>query len=197
MTLSIDNNEQENKSDNQVDLSDIEKKYDCVITALSQEYYSFIETVRQSDEKTNKYLVVVSIFIAGFFTVLGSPLMDNLIFQTNPLTLKSLLSFILLISLMATGFFIVKTIKSFSNSLNFVSTFRLPNLEQKLHELANKNIVGFKLYLVKCYQTAINENKNSIKEKQNKVTLTATQSHISIVLMVYTTILLFIIKYLN
>ncbi|MDK6726709.1 hypothetical protein QP792_07145 [Neisseria mucosa] len=89
MTEKADNQDALNEFDKQSSLEDWERKYDFVITALSQEYYSQIETIRQADEKTNKYLVVVSIFIAGFFTILASSLMDSLIFQSNPLTLKS------------------------------------------------------------------------------------------------------------
>ena len=89
MTEQVENQDTSaNESDKKSDLEDWERKHDCVITALSQEYYNQIETIRQADEKTNKYLVVVSIFIAGFFTILASSLMDSLIFQTNSAYIK-------------------------------------------------------------------------------------------------------------
>ena len=186
-----------NEFDKKSELEDWERKYDFVITALSQEYYSQIETIRQADEKTNKYLVVVSIFIAGFFTILASSLMDSLIFQANPLTLKSSLSIILVILLVVTGFYSIKTIKFLSDSLDFVPTWKLPDLEIKLAQSYGCNSAGFKHLLIKCYQEAINKTKTSIDTKQGKIRIAAEQVNMSIILMACTTALLFAIKYLN
>ncbi|WP_424776596.1 hypothetical protein [Neisseria cinerea] len=198
MTEQVENQDTSaNESDKKSDLEDWERKHDCVITALSQEYYNQIETIRQADEKTNKYLVVVSIFIAGFFRILASSLMDSLIFQTNPLTLKSFLSIILLFLLVATGIYSIKTIKFLSDSLDFVPTWKLPNLEQDLDRLNACNSAAFKHYLIQCYQEAINKTKESIDTKQNKIRIAAKKVHMSIILMACTTALLFSIKYLN
>lgn len=197
MTEQADNQDASNEFDKQSSLEDWERKHDCVITALSQEYYNQIETIRQADEKTNKYLVVVSIFIAGFFTILASPLMDNLTFQANPLTLKSFLSIILVILLVATGFYSIKTIKFLSDSLDFVPTWKLPDLEQDLGRLNECNSAAFKHYLIQCYQEAINKTKESIDTKQGKIRIAAKKVHMSIILMACTTVLLFSIKYSN
>jgi len=198
MTEQVENQDTSaNESDKKSDLEDWERKYDFVITALSQEYYSQIETIRQADEKTNKYLVVVSIFIAGFFTILASSLMDNLTFQANPLTLKSFLSIILVILLVATGFYSIKTIKFLSDSLDFVPTWKLPDLEQDLGRLNECNSAAFKHYLIQCYQEAINKTKKSIDTKQGKIRIAAKKVHMSIILMACTTVLLFSIKYSN
>ncbi|OHR44140.1 hypothetical protein HMPREF2753_03295 [Neisseria sp. HMSC071C03] len=186
-----------NEFDKKSNLEDWERKYDFVITALSQEYYSQIETIRQADEKTNKYLVVVSIFIAGFFTILASSLMDNLTFQTNPLTLKSSLSIILVILLVVAGFYSIKTIKFLLDSLDFVPRWKLPDLSQDLDRFDTNNSTEFKNHLIQCYQEAINKTKTSIDEKQGKIRSAAKHVHISSVLMVYITALLFVIKYLN
>lgn len=197
MTEKADNQDALNEFDKQSSLEDWERKYDFVITALSQEYYSQIETIRQADEKTNKYLVVVSIFIAGFFTILASSLMDSLIFQSNPLTLKSFLSIILVILLVVTGFYSIKTIKFLSDSLDFVPTWKLPDLENKLAQSEGYNSASFKNHLIKCYQEAINKTKTSIDTKQGKIRIAAEQVNMSIILMACTTALLFSIKYLN
>lgn len=197
MTEQADNQDASNEFDKQSSLEDWERKHDCVITALSQEYYNQIETIRQADEKTNKYLVVMSIFIAGFFTILASSLMDSLIFQTNPLTLKSFLSIILLFLLVATGIYSIKTIKFLSDSLDFVPTWKLPDLEQDLDQLNGNNSAAFKHYLIQCYQEAINKTKESIDTKQGKIRIAAKKVHMSIILMACTTALLFSIKYLN
>ncbi|WP_373800167.1 hypothetical protein, partial [Neisseria dentiae] len=58
------------------DLSDWSEKYDISLNILQHEYSVYIDTIRNCDEKANKYLVVISIFIAGLFTILASSFID-------------------------------------------------------------------------------------------------------------------------
>ncbi|HGP7486423.1 TPA: hypothetical protein ACLUKZ_001302, partial [Neisseria gonorrhoeae] len=74
------------------DLSDWSEKYDISLNILQHEYSVYIDTIRNCDEKANKYLVVISIFIAGLFTILASSFIDKLKFNFHPLDLVSLLS---------------------------------------------------------------------------------------------------------
>lgn len=63
---------EDNKSDSQKQLNsddDWFEKYNITLTTLQQEYLLYINTLKDVDEKANKYLIVVSIFIAGFFSV--------------------------------------------------------------------------------------------------------------------------------
>ncbi|WP_325313113.1 hypothetical protein [Kingella oralis] len=188
------NPEQAEDNQKKLDLDDWSLKYDCVIPALSQEYYSYLETVRQADEKANKYLVVISIFIAGFFTLLASPLVDNLKFQSNPLTGHSFLSYSFIILSFISGAYGMISVKSLSVCLDFVETRKLPDLEQKLKQYGESNYIEFKHYLIECYQEAINYTQHSISIKQDKIRLAAKQVHWAIILMACTILLLFIIK---
>ena len=83
------------------------------------------------------------------------------------------------------------------DSWDFVPRWKLPDLEQDLDRLDTNNSVGFKSHLIKCYQEAINKTKTSVDEKQGKIRPAAKHVHISSVLMVCVTALLFVIKYLN
>ena len=61
---------EDNKSDSQKQQNsndDWFEKYNITLTTLQQEYLLYINTLKDVDEKANKYLIVVSIFIAGFF----------------------------------------------------------------------------------------------------------------------------------
>lgn len=61
---------EDDKSDSQKQFNsdnDWFEKYNITLTTLQQEYLLYINTLKDVDEKANKYLIVVSIFIAGFF----------------------------------------------------------------------------------------------------------------------------------
>ncbi len=188
---------QVNESDDKSNLEDWKCRYDCVLTALSQEYQIQIESIRQADEKTNKYLVVMSIFIAGFFIILGSPLMDNLVFQTNLPILKNHLSNMLVILLVLAGLSSVTTIILLSRCLNFIISYKLEDLEQKLEDPAIRNSVEFKSYLIHQYQQAINKSMKELKGKQSKIKNAAIWVLVSIIMISFTISLLLVIKYTN
>ena len=181
---------QVNESDDKSNLEDWKCRYDCVLTALSQEYQIQIESIRQADEKTNKYLVVMSIFIAGFFIILGSPLMDNLVFQTNLPILKNHLSNMLVILLVLAGLSSVTTIILLSRCLNFIISY-------KLEDPAIRNSVEFKSYLIHQYQQAINKSMKELKGKQSKIKNAAIWVLVSIIMISFTISLLLVIKYTN
>ncbi|MDK6726708.1 hypothetical protein QP792_07140 [Neisseria mucosa] len=81
--------------------------------------------------------------------------------------------------------------------MDFVPTWKLPDLENKLAQSEGYNSASFKNHLIKCYQEAINKTKTSIDTKQGKIRIAAEQVNMSIILMACTTALLFSIKYLN
>ena len=124
-------------------------KYDITLTTLQQEYLLYINTLKDIDEKANKYLIVISIFIAGFFTILSSSLINGLRFHTNPLDLTSLLSIIFIIFLTLTIFFAWEAITNLLSSLIFIESRRLPDLESKLHETSEENLLYYKKYFFK------------------------------------------------
>lgn len=169
-------------NDQEEDLEDWSKKYDVTLTALSQEYYEYINLVRQVDEKANKYLIVLSIFIAGFFSIIASPLTDKLSFNATPFTgigffalvfcwlcggLISFLSWCFVVCVVACVIYGCIVIKGFLKSLEYIQTVRLPNLEQVLHDTGDKNYVEYKQKLIQCYQDAITELNRARASKRN------------------------------
>ena len=105
-------------SDDKKDLFDWSEKYDISLNVLQHEYSVYIDTIRNCDEKANKYLVVISIFIAGLFTILASSFIDKLEFNFNPLDLVSLLSLVFIGNLILIGRYGFKIIFLLLNLLN-------------------------------------------------------------------------------
>lgn len=169
-------------------------KYDITLTTLQQEYLLYINTLKDIDEKANKYLIVISIFIAGFFTILSSSLINGLRFHTNPLDLTSLLSIIFIIFLTLTIFFAWEAITNLLSSLIFIESRRLPDLESKLHETSEENLLYYKKYLINSFQEAINFIENSIKEKQQKLNPIPKKVRLFILFSGLCSVILFIIK---
>lgn len=145
------------------------EKCNVTLTALSQEYYSYIDAIRQTDEKSNKYMFIISVVVAGIFTVMTSSLTDKLSFNANPLTGQSLLSWLFIVSLMTClcfGFLIVQRLLQ---GLSFVKTARLPDLAMELDEHKNKSSGEYKKLLVDNYQEAVNILYNALLKKQQVV----------------------------
>lgn len=186
--------EEAETDDDVLDLEDWSKKYDVTLTALSQEYYEYINLVRQVDEKANKYLIVLSIFIAGFFSIIGSPLTDKLSFNATPFTGISFLSWCFVGCVVVCGIYGFMVIKGFLKSLEYIQTVRLPNLEQELHTTGDKNYVEYKQKLIQCYQDTIIALNQARANKQEKLKDTICNVPYFLVFMVSSVIILFIIK---
>ncbi|MDO4427407.1 MAG: hypothetical protein Q4B88_04690 [Moraxella sp.] len=186
---------EETETDNGIlDLEDWSKKYDVTLTALSQEYWDYTNMVRQVDEKANKYLVILSIFVAGFFSIIASSLTDKLSFDTTPLTGISLLSWCFVICAVVCGIYGFLVIKGFLKSLEYVSTVRLPNLEQELHNTGSMNHVEYKHHLIQRYQTAIGILNQARADKQTKLKNVIHNVPYFLLSMVSSVIILFVIK---
>lgn len=194
MSELIENQAEINSADNQ-DLDDWSEKYDITLTALSQEYYSYIDTIRQADEKANKYLVVISIFVAGFFTIIASSLTDKLILNKPVLSsMVSIYSWLFVVSVCFCIYFGFCVIRDFLESLRFIETKRLPDLNVKLKEYGASNHIQYKGQMVEFYQNIINVNHNSLAGKQSKIR-SATEKTPKFVLSIFISIsLLFLIK---
>lgn len=182
---------QENHLDNQ-DLDDWSKKYDITLTILSQEYYEYINLIKQVDEKTNKYLVVVSIFIAGFFTVITSSLTDRLNFNINPLINFLSSCFVFCVVICSIYGFLV--IKGFLKSLEYVRSVRLPNLEQELHNTGLLNYVEYQNKLIQHYQDAITLLHQVRIDKQKELQYSIEKVPSFLLLMTLSIMILFVIK---
>lgn len=188
---------EDNKSDSQKQLNsddDWFEKYNITLTTLQQEYLLYINTLKDVDEKANKYLIVVSIFIAGFFSVASSALINGLRFHINPLDFTSLLSIIFIITCALTALFASIVINNLLNSLSFVESRRIFDLESKLNETSEENSLYYKKCLINSFQEAINFIEDSIEKKQQKLSSVPKEIRLFIVLAVLSCIFLFIIK---
>ena len=187
---------EDNKSDSQKQQNsndDWFEKYNITLTTLQQEYLLYINTLKDVDEKANKYLIVVSIFIAGFFSVVSSALINGLRFHINPLDFTSLLSIIFIITGALTALFASIVINNLLNSLSFESR-RIFDLESKLNETSEENSLYYKKCLINSFQEAINFIEDSIEKKQQKLSSVPKEIRLFIGFAVLSCIFLFIIK---
>lgn len=176
------------------DLSDWSEKYDISLNILQHEYSVYIDTIRNCDEKANKYLVVISIFIAGLFTILASSFIDKLKFNFHPLDLVSLLSLVFIVNLILIGRYGFKIIFLLLECLDFVPTRRMPDLLIQLRSKGETNSTEYKYVLIRAYQEAINYIEYSIKIKQNKIRSASKRMKKFIILIVSSMLILFFIK---
>lgn len=148
---------------------DWEKKYDISIEILKDEYQTCLTRLKDVDEKSNKYLVIISIFFTGFFTVLASSLIDKLSFSTKNLTLANLISYIFLITLVISivlgGIVVRDVLKTFRLS----ETRRMPNISKTLNDTANDTNIHYKGLLITFYQEMIDVISVSIEKKQTYI----------------------------
>lgn len=173
---------------------DWSEKYDVSLTTLQQEYLLYINTLKDVDEKSNKYLIVVSIFIAGFFSVISSTLINGLRFHISPLDLTSLLSIIFIVTCVLTTSFAWRVINNLLNSLSFVESRRLFDLEYKLNETSEENSIYYKKCLINSFQESINFIEESIEKKQQKLNSVPEEIRLFIFFAVWSCIFLFVIK---
>ena len=170
------------------------EKYNVSLTTLQQEYLLYISTLKDIDEKANKYLIVVSIFVAGFFSVISSELINGLRFRISPLDLTSLLSIIFIVTCALTTSFAWRVINNLLNSLSFVESRRIFDLEYKLNETSEENSIYYKKCLINSFQESINFIEESIEKKQQKLNSVPEEIRLFIFFSVWSCIFLFVIK---
>lgn len=183
-----------NEQPNDKDLDDWESKYDITLNMLQNEYLVYLSTIKDCDEKVNKYLVVISIFMAGIFAVISSGgVLEKLEFAIINLNLIHILSFVFIALLCSCVLLSLKVVLLILESLEYVESRRLPDLFKKLHEYGECNSPEYKNILIQCYQEAINVMGDSISKKQVKVRNIASEMKkfiYSIILLMFILILL-------
>lgn len=170
-----------------------EEKFNISLSILMNEYNIYIQTLKDTDEKANRYLIGESIFIAGFFGIISSSLSDELRFS-YPLECIDILSYFFIFGLIASGVFSFYTIHTILNSFAFIESRRMPDLDKKLNDFKCANTVQYKNELLKCYQEAINFLEGKIKEKQGKVKEIYPYMQYSVISILLSCLILFFIK---
>lgn len=155
---------------NQVDLNDDwEKKYDITIEILKEEYLVALDRFKFVEEKANKYLVVISLFIAGFFTVLASSLSDKIILTNQEIKLSHLLSYSFLLCLVICIYYGTIILNALLNSLALANIQRLPNLSTFIDTYGEFPSVQYKFKIIESYQEVVNTISQSAQEKQKHI----------------------------
>ena len=179
---------------NQYDWDDWSNKYDITLTILQQEYSHYIETIRSADEKANKYFVVISIFIAAGITVLTSSLLNELRFKFSCIDFITLLSICFIICLILCIGIGITAVTALIDSLEFVESRRMPDLELLLKKYGDSNSTQYKGVLIHDLQSSINIIEESIRAKQSKLRTASTKMRYCISLLSLCIGILFIIK---
>ncbi|MDO4694207.1 MAG: hypothetical protein Q4A62_06220 [Eikenella sp.] len=185
----------DNSSDGEnQDLTDWSRKYDVTLTALMNEYNIYIQTLKDVDEKASKYLLLISIFIAGFFTVISSSLSEKLRFN-YPLEYIDLLSWFFIVCLMFASLFSFLAVNKILLSLSFIESRRLADLRLALEETGESNSTEYKYELIKYYQNAINFIDMKIKEKQGKLRLVYPNMQYALIFILLSCLSLFLFRF--
>lgn len=161
----------ENRVDDINIISSNTEKYDITLEFLKEEYFQSIESVRQVEEKANKYLVILTIVFTGFFTLLASSLTDKLKFVTKNIYDEKLissfsLSYIFLLFMLIGFYYSIFAVKNLLKCLDFYPIHRLPNMNDALIDLKNETDLEYKKTFCKCLQDIIIKNHKTTQDKQ-------------------------------
>ncbi|WP_036494959.1 hypothetical protein [Neisseria weaveri] len=183
----------DSRAEDDQDLIDWSEKYDVTLTALINEYNVYIQTLKDVDEKASKYLLLISIFVAGFFTVISSSLSEKLRFN-YPLEYIDLLSWFFITCLMFASLFSFLVVNKILLSLSFIESRRLADLRLALEETGESNSTEYKFELINYYQNAINFIDVKIKEKQGKLRLIYPNMRYAVIFILLSCFSLFLLR---
>lgn len=181
------------------DLEIWDKKFDNLLIILQNEYQICIDSLRNVDEKANKYLVVLSIVLAATFTALSSNLTDNIKFTMDKLgciSLVTLLSIVFSICLILGMFFAGRTFLALLDSMKLIKTERMPTYL----ELVNKypcNEIDFKGVIIQHYQLCIDKIKEATYSKQTHINRAEKNICLCSFLLIISLIILVFIKFIG
>ncbi|HFC8518139.1 TPA: hypothetical protein ACFP41_000999 [Neisseria weaveri] len=167
--------------------------FDITLESLVNEYNLRIQATKDVDEKANKYLMIISIFVAGFFAVISSSLHEKLRFH-YPLELVDILSWGFIAFFLGGSIFSFLAIRNILSTLELVEVANITDLKEKMKEFSQANLEQYKYELICCYQEAINLRYSKIAEKQKPLKLVYPNMQRAIVCILCSCLLLFCIK---
>lgn len=142
------------------------QKYDLSIPILEFEYSRSLEEFNLMDEKANKYLLIVSIMMTGFFVVISSLTTNILNFNYTESLSSSLLSFLLIFFFIATIYFGYLIFNSSLKCLGLQDIKKMPDMDTSLDVTEKHDSVQYREYIIKSYKGSIDSLNDSIKTKQ-------------------------------
>lgn len=169
---------------------------DSTLESLINEYNLRIQATKEVDEKANKYLMAISICIAGFFTTISSSLHEGLRFH-YPLEIIDVMSWIVIISSVSGSFFILLSICNILASLKLAEVPNMPDLKKRLEIYSEANLEQYKYELICCYQENINLRYLAIEKKQKPLQTINRNMKLAISSVLCSCVLLFFIKVLS
>lgn len=153
------------------------QKYDLVLDVLKEEYFFSIESMRQVEEKINKFLVILTIVFTGLFTILASSLLKLKFYHTlTGITLNTLISVIIsylfVILLFISFYHLGKIVNYLIDGLAFFEVHRLPDMNEILtdNDLREVDVNKFKEIMLTTYQSMITFNNTQKDNKQRNLT---------------------------
>jgi len=141
------------------------EKYDLSISILKFEYSRSLEEFNIGDEKANKYLLIVSIIMTGFFVVTSTLTTNILNFSYIKNFSSSLLSTLLILFLMATAYFGYVIFDSALKCLALQDIKKMPDMHESLDHTAGHDSMQYREYIVKSYKGSIDSLSDAIKFK--------------------------------
>lgn len=172
-----------------------EKKFDFSFEVLEREYQSCIVRLRNVEEKANKYLVVISIFFAGYFTIISSSLADKIELATGVITYQNILPYFFLISFIIALIFGNITIYYLLRCLDLVEITRLPNIVDILQNNTTATANQFKGSIIQCYQNCIVNISEVTSNKQNNLRKVSKNIDKTVLFITISFIFLLVIKF--
>lgn len=171
-------------------------KFDVTLEALVNEYNLRIQATKDVDEKANKYLMAISIFIAGFFTIISSSLHERLRFH-YPLELVDVLSWGFMVFFLSGSVFSFLAIRNILFTLELVEVANITDLGERMKEFSQATLDQYKYEVICCYQEAINLRYSKIAEKQKPLKFVYSNMLKAIACILFACLLLFCIKVIS
>ncbi len=188
-----------NNEETQLSNEEWEKKYDVIIEVIREDYLISLGRINNVDEKANKYLVIISIFFAGVFTVCSSSLSDKLNFNNigNTLSFSNLFSIAYVITSIIGFYYGIKILVALLNCLKLTETKRMPNLLQMVEKTGNNGSVHLKNEIISLYQEITDFIAIQTSKKQENLYV-VSESITNFILWIFLSLLiLFILKFIG
>ena len=145
------------------------QKYDLSIPVLEFEYSRSLEEFNLIDEKANKYLLIISIMMTGFFVVISTLTKNIFNFNCKESFLSFILSILFILSLTASIYFGTIVFRYSLRCLELKEIKKMPDILESLKITKYDDSINYYGYILKSYQESINKLDEAIKKKQENI----------------------------
>lgn len=170
-----------------------ESKYDISLPILKDDYFYSLKLLNDTDEKANRYLIIISIALTGFFVVTSSSAIDYLNFNCSKGLLLLILSILFIIFFIGTVLYGFIVFNASLKCFKLVNIKKIPDIKNSLDITSDYNLLEYKDYLINSYQLSINYLEKTITIKQSylhKISVNTSYFILCIFLSILTLIIL-------